>query len=331
MMSLIVDKKYINLVSPMLEMFKWKNDTLANCRCPICGDSKTNRTKARGYFFSKNNDMFYRCHNCGASTNIHRFLETVAPSLSKQYSLERWRGGENGHSNYQKPELKMETPKFNKITLPSVESLDKIHVCRAYVEQRKIPKEYFQQLYYSENFADFVNKYVNKEVGEEPRLIIPIMDRNGNMVGFQGRALDNNAVRYVTIKFDESTKLCFGVERVDFKSIIYVMEGPLDSLFIPNSIAILGMNHEVDLKLFAGSKMIYVLDNEPRNKHVVQQYHKLINTSKTICIWPNSVVGKDVNDMILKGRTAIEIKKLINNNIFSGPEALIRFNQWKKV
>jgi hypothetical protein len=77
--------------------------------------------------------------------------------------------------------------------------------------------------------------------------------------------------------------------------------------------------------------MIYVLDNEPRNKQVVQQYYKLINTGKTICIWPNSVVGKDVNDMILKGRTAIEVRKLINNNTFSGPEALIRFNQWKKV
>lgn len=78
-MSLIVDKKYINLVSPMLESFKWKTETLANCRCPICGDSKTNRTKARGYFYSKNNDMFYRCHNCG---RIYKYVQVFGNSFS---------------------------------------------------------------------------------------------------------------------------------------------------------------------------------------------------------------------------------------------------------
>jgi hypothetical protein len=107
-MSLIIDKKYINLVSSSLDMFKWKGETLANCRCPICGDSERNKTRARGYFYSKNNDMFYRCHNCSASTNIYRFLETVSPALCREYSLERWKSGENGHSNYKKPEIKIE-------------------------------------------------------------------------------------------------------------------------------------------------------------------------------------------------------------------------------
>jgi len=330
-MSLIVDKKYINLVSPMLEMFKWKSDTLANCRCPICGDSQKNKTKARGYFFSKNNDMFYRCHNCGASTNIFRFLETVSPALCKQYSLERWRNGENGHSNYEKPKIKMETPKFDKIGLPTVASLDETHICKQYVTSRKIPIEYWDDLYYTECFSDFVGKFVNKEVGDEPRLIIPILNEKEELIGFQGRALDDNTIRYVTIKFDEDVKLCFGVDRVDFDSIVYVMEGPIDSLFIPNSIAILGMNHEIDTRLFGKSKLVYVLDNEPRNKHVVQQYFKLINTNKTVCIWPNSVTGKDVNDMILRGRTPNEIKKMIDANLYSGPEARLRFSQWKKV
>jgi len=330
-MSLIVDKKYINLVSPMLEMFKWKGDTLANCRCPICGDSKTNKTKARGYFYSKNNDMFYRCHNCGASTSIYRFLETVSPALSKQYSLERWKSGETGYSNYEKPKIKMDAPKFDKINLSTIEELDKTHICRTYVTSRKIPQEHWKNLYYAENFAEFVHKHIQKDVGEEPRLIIPIYNEKYEFAGFQGRALDNNAVRYVTIKFDEDVKLCFGSERVDFKSVVYVMEGPIDSLFIPNSVAILGMNHEIDADLFSSSKLIYVLDNEPRNKHVVQQYEKLINTGKTVCVWPNSVTGKDVNDMVLRGRTPVEIRKLIDSNTYSGPEARIRFSQWKKV
>jgi len=331
-MSLIIDKKYINLVSPMLEMFKWKGDALANCRCPICGDSQNNKTKARGYFYSKHNNMFYRCHNCGASTNIFRFLETVSPALCKQYSLERWKSGENGHSNYKKPEIKIEPPKFSKrINLPSVESLPANHMCKQYVVKRQIPIEFHKDLYYAENFAEFVSTLVEKDVGEEPRLIIPILNKQNELVGFQGRALDNNAIRYVTIKFNEEEKLCFGIERTDLKSVVYILEGPLDSLFIPNSVAILGMNHELDANTFTNRKLIYVLDNEPRNKHVVQQYHKLINTGKTVCIWPDSVTGKDVNDMILKGRTAKEVRRLIDDNTYSGPEALVRFAKWKKV
>jgi len=331
-MSLIIDKKYINLVSSSLDMFKWKGETLANCRCPICGDSERNKTRARGYFYSKNNDMFYRCHNCSASTNIYRFLETVSPALCREYSLERWKSGENGHSNYKKPEIKIEAPKFAKrINLPTVSSLDTDHLCKQYVIKRKIPQQLWNTLYYAENFSEFVNKLVDKDVGEEPRLIIPILNRNKELIGFQGRALDNNALRYVTIKFDENEKLCFGVDQVDLNSIVYVLEGPLDSLFIPNGIAILGMNHEIDTSLFAKTKLIYVLDNEPRNKHVVQQYHKLINTGKTVCIWPDSITGKDVNDMILRGRTSNEIKKLIDHNTYSGPEAMFRLTKWKKV
>lgn len=49
-MSLFIDKKFINIVSPQLDKFVWKKDNLANCRCPICGDSTTNKNKARGYF-----------------------------------------------------------------------------------------------------------------------------------------------------------------------------------------------------------------------------------------------------------------------------------------
>lgn len=316
----------------MLEHFKWKNDTLANCRCPICGDSRSNKTKARGYFYCKNNDMFYRCHNCSVSTNMYRFLETVSPALCKQYSLERWRNGENGHSNYEKPKVKMEQPKFSNINIPTVESLNDAHLCKKYVISRKIPTQYHSRLYYAENFSEFINKYVSKDVGEEPRLIIPIYNIHMKLVGFQGRALDDNNVRYVTIKFDEDEKLCFGVERVDFKSIIYIMEGPIDSLFIPNAVAILGMNHELDSVIFNNNvKVVYVLDNEPRNKQVVQQYEKLINSGKKICIWPSSITGKDVNDMVLRGRSNLEVKRLIDSNTYAGPEARIRFSQWKKV
>ena len=63
-MTVYIDKKFINLMSGQLERFSWKKDNLANCRCPICGDSSKNKVKARGFFFEKKGEYFYKCHNC---------------------------------------------------------------------------------------------------------------------------------------------------------------------------------------------------------------------------------------------------------------------------
>ena len=76
-MSIYVDKKYINLVSSSLDKFKWKSESIANCRCAICGDSSKSKIKARGYFYSKGNDFFYKCHNCNFSTNLYNFTKYV--------------------------------------------------------------------------------------------------------------------------------------------------------------------------------------------------------------------------------------------------------------
>ena len=115
-MSSYIDKKFINMVSPQLEKFSWKKDNLAACRCPICGDSTKNKNKTRGYFYIKNNDFFYKCHNCGVGYNLYNFLKEVSPSMCKEYSLERYRNGEIGKSNYKKPEEK-DLFKFQLLTL----------------------------------------------------------------------------------------------------------------------------------------------------------------------------------------------------------------------
>ena len=101
-MSIITDKKFINLISSELRNFKWKKESLANCSCPICGDSKKNKSKARGYFFIKDNNFFFKCHNCGIGTNIYNFLDKVSPSLCKEYSIEVFKEGGSHNSTKSK-------------------------------------------------------------------------------------------------------------------------------------------------------------------------------------------------------------------------------------
>jgi hypothetical protein len=331
-MSIITDKKFLSMVSSSLEKFAWKKDNLANCRCPLCGDSQKNKNRARGYFYQKGNNIFYRCHNCGVSTTFYKFLEQVSPALCREYALERWKGGENGHSNYTKPKFKFEQPSFDgkRIDLPSMVELSDDHECKEYVVSRKIPSDFLSDLFYAENFAEFVHRYISdKQVGEEPRLIIPLRDGDKKLIGFQGRAIYPSEVKYITIKFEENQEhLSYGMDRVDLNSTVYVTEGPIDSMFLPNAVAILGMNHELDPSV---KNPVFVLDNEPRNREVIKQYEKLIKNDYRVCIWPDNITQKDVNDMVRSGMSRREVLETINKNIYSGLSAELRLSVWKKI
>lgn len=351
-MSAYIDKKFINLVSVYLDKFKWKSDTLANCRCPICGDSQKNRNKARGFFYQKGNDFFFKCHNCGAGHSMFRFLEAVSPSLVKEYTMERWKNGENGNSNYIKPKEEdmfklLSPPKFESksdLLKPLLRASDapKNHVVRQFLEMRKIPQKNFDILYYTENFGSYM-KLVDPDasfpnVVSEPRLIIPFFNKKNDVVAVQGRVLTmkgehmaRETARYITVKADKSIdRLWYGMWRANPKKRVYVVEGPLDSLFIPNTIAMVGASAlEQVPSRFENSDMVYALDNEPRNKQILAYMEKLINMDKKICIWPEALKEKDINDMIYV-MSVKDIKKMIDENTYSGLQAKLKFNEWRK-
>ena len=352
-MSSYIDIKYINLVSAQLERFAWKKDNLANCRCPICGDSKRNKTKARGYFYKKGNDFFYKCHNCGAGHSLYRFLESVSPSLTKEYSLERWRNGENGKSNYVKPDedamfdIFKTKPKVKSGLLKPLlcaKSAPANHDVRKFLDYRNIPEKFYDILYYTDNFRQYM-ELVDPEVSRdklgppEPRLVIPFFDKNNNVVAVQGRSLKPSdeakarfTAKYITVKADKSIeRLWYGMWRANPNKKIYVVEGPLDSLFIPNTVAIVGASAVTDVPArFAKSNLVYVLDNEPRNYQIVLYNEKLIDKGASVCIWPDEIKQKDINDMIFR-MTASQIKKVIDDNTYQGLQAKLRLNEWKKV
>lgn len=341
-MCLITDKKFLNMVSPMLERFAWKKTNLANCRCPYCGDSQKNKRKARGYFYIKNNDIFFKCHNCGVGTTMYKFLEFVTPTLAKEYALDRWKKGENGHSNYKKPELNLqfEKPKTQSPSilseLQNVNSLPEDHICKRFVIDRKIPKEKWNRLYYTDNFCKLIDKYgkdpCDQDFKVDERLVIPIFNDKNELIAMQGRSLcKKNAIRYLTLKLiDSLDNAWFGIESIDPDQLVYVVEGPIDSLFLPNCIAMIGLN--TDKKLPENiQKVVYVLDNESRNKEVLNYYESVIENDKSVVIWPDIIKKKDINDMVIDNIHITEILNIINSNTFQGMEAKIRFIKWKKI
>ena len=323
-----IDAKYINLISPQLVKFAKKKSDLYTFRCPYCGDSQKHRNKTRGYFYRKRNDYFYKCHNCGIGRTFTNFLKDQSPALHDEYIMERYKEGLTGKgSNTAVPDFKIPAPVFRKdifSDLKKVETLNKEHPARAYLSQRQIPEDLFSIFYYAEDFNAWAKLSNNQK---ESRIVIPLMSSDGKVFGHQGRSLDKNTkLRYITTILDKSFPKLFGLDRVNNAKKIYVTEGPFDSLFLSNAIAMCGSDVTLDGTEF--NDLIYVLDNEPRNKEIVAKYEKLISSGNSIVIWPSTLIEKDINDMKMSGHN---VQNLVECNTYQGLEAIIKLNAWKKV
>ena len=106
---------------------------------------------------------------------------------------------------------------------------------------------------------------------DHPRVVLPFFDVNMKMFAFQGRAFGKEEPRYITIKLQENKRRIFGLEKLDISNKVYVVEGPIDSLFLPNCIAVAGADMKLELK-----NAVYIFDNEPRNKQIVDKIQQLI-------------------------------------------------------
>lgn len=321
----LIDSKYIGLVSSRLQKFKKVKQNLYNFRCCFCGDSQRNKTKARGYFYQVKNNTNFKCHNCGASLSFNNFLKELDPTLHKQYTMEKFKEGYTGKNFVvEQPKFNFEKPLFRKkLDLPKASESS---IAREYLKKRKIDPEKF---YFADKFKEWVNtqKHTFSTIGrDECRIIIPFYDIEKNLIGFQGRALESSPNKYITVMlFDDSPKI-YGLDQVDQTKPIYIVEGPFDSTFIQNSVAMCGS--DIDIGSFGWSDYIWVYDNEPRNREIVNRLSKTIDRGDKVVIWPTNIVHKDINDCVLAGLDVMNVLKL---NTHSGLEAKIKFNNWKKV
>lgn len=336
-MSVFIDRKFLLLASTKLQRFARKKDDLYNFRCPICGDSQKNKTKARGFVFRKKNDYFYMCHNCGISTTFYNFLKQVDPNLLKEYQLERYKNGETGSNNYPKPEFeefKTERPTFKKsLELPTIESLPAAHFAKVYVQQRQIPKTLYSELYYAEDFAAFIQALGIEKEGlheNDKRLVIPFYNQEKELMAVQGRSLGESKLRYITLKLHDDNKKVYGLDRIDQDKPIYVVEGPIDSMFLENAVATADSNLESIVDSLDKSKVVLIFDNEPRNKEIVNKLEHAIDNHFNVVIWPEFMQDKDINDMVLADFSPDEIQDIIDKNTFLNLRAKMEFVNWKK-
>lgn len=348
-MSIWIDRKFLGFVSSKLEQYKQKNTDLYNFRCPYCGDSKKNKLKARGYVYRKSNDYFYVCHNCGVSTTFAKFLEHVDGSTYRQYVLERYSSGETGNHNYKKPNFdslkgnafsrfqstEIVPPKetYKKFNGLSILNLPPEHYARDYIQKRKIPEKYWEEILFVPKFRDFLDEefpeHTKDEVPNDDRIVLLYTNENGEITNVAGRALSDSKVRYCTVKVSDEKKV-FGLHRLRKENRIYVVEGQFDSYFLPNCVASGDSNLGGLAAIFPNLDVVLVYDAQPRNKDLVKQIEKSIDKGYKVCLLPDSLPGKDINEMVINGVKIEDLMSLVTKYTYSGLTAKLEFTRWKK-
>ena len=320
----LVDSKYIGLVSSRLQKFKRVKPDLYNFRCPICGDSQKNKSKTRGYLYAVKADMNFRCHNCGASMTLSNFIKTIDPVIHKQYVFERFKSNKTGRGTVvEDPKFNFEAPQFKpKLDLPKA---SEVKIAKQYLENRKLDSTKF---YYTDKFKAWSNshkKTFDSVTYDEPRIIIPLFYKN-TLIGFQGRSLGPNKVKYITVMINDDAPKIYGLDTIRKSSPVFVTEGPFDSTLIRNSIAMCGADG--DVRKWGISDPVWVYDNEPRSKEITTRISNTINRADKVVIWPNNIKEKDINDMVLAGHS---VQELLESNIYNGLKAKLQFNTWKRI
>jgi len=145
-------------------------------------------------------------------------------------------------------------------------------------EVGSVSESAYSRLYYVENFDKWL-KDIDPTVTSVPkdkRLIIPIFNAKGGLIGVQGRTLEDHHLRYITIKLDKDVeRLWYGLEQDFSEETIYVVEGPLDSLFLPNCVAMVGINDTGPIP-----KAI-------RGKRIILQSTMNLVTKQLLSVWKN--------------------------------------------
>lgn len=330
------------MVSSSFPRFSRVRDGLWNCRCPYCGDGKKNKYIRRGYFISDGNSIHFYCHNCNISgKSLPVVLKDFAVHLYDEYRMEVFEDSGTGYTrkktNTYRGKLTgivSKTQSANFLGLLSINMLPVTHSAHKYIADRQIPAQYYDKLYYTSNFKQMAESFGIEDVDrlpEDERIVIPFIDDNGQCNVLQGRALNPASYqRYITLKKHETDIKCYGLDTVDKEKTVYVFEGPIDSMFIPNSVA----SADADLSRVSAlipPDSIYVFDYQPRNTNLLNTIERTIKKGLRVCLLPEILGGKDINDLVKSGISPDKIKNMIEKHSYVGHAASLAFGKWRKV
>lgn len=271
--------------------------------------------------------------------SLKSFLRQRAPELYREYLLDMIRQDRPTPTPLLPPDpVPAEvTPMFGRcgtrMTLPTMASLPSDHPAVVYCQGRGLPTAALDHLHFTDQWTQWIAETTWEYTFVEdhaPRLVIPWYDRGGTLLGAQARRIDTTgqAARYVTLKAPTTIDKLYGWDRVEHHRRIYIVEGPLDSWFLPNAVA----SMDADLlrvydHYFSSYTAVCAWDNEPRNVSVCRAMKAAIDRGISVVVWPTHLQEKDLNDMAQAGH---DVPTLVAQHTYKGLRAELEYLRWHK-
>lgn len=275
------------------------------------------------------------CQKCGYSHRFDTFLKSFDINLYEKYALEMFKGKmvkEIKEVDNEKfiPQTTKYIPNIFE-SLPNIDSLSADHPAKLWCLKRCLPIDTID-FYLADNFIEWTkgntDKFENWRGPDHSRIVIPWRDRHNKIVGYSARCWDSEQdQKYYRIFVDPECKEHFyGLDKIDDSKQIYVVEGELDSIAIPNAVAV----SNGKLHTFTNKDAIFVQDSDIRNKFIMRNVKEMIDLGLKVCLMPPEI-GKDLNELRQQGLTSAEIANIINKYTYQGLEAKLKFTQWSRV
>jgi DNA primase len=334
---MIDEVEFINKISTYLDNFSQKGHGKYNFSCPLCGDGKTGY-KTRAWFLERDS-YYFHCFNCSAQMSLSNFLKLKFPDVYNEYVFAKLSKNKKNQEIVfkEKEDIDLTTHNYIKSLLKPLNE-----EALKYLKGRKIPEKHFKDIYIIENFQDLnkVEKYKETKFLKESRIVIPLYNDKGVIIGIISRAISADLKkRYINLKFyDESVVYNLydkhGNFKINLNKTLYIVEGAFDSLFLDNAIAVntsdlLMVKRVLNTRLLNNLSIVYVPDNDKRNKEIINIYNKIISAGEKIVIMPDYIKGKDINEIILKNN--VNIVELLKENTFKDLSAHLRVVSWRKM
>lgn len=323
------------------------NDTY-HCSCPICLEGKSFGKKKRCWYIPSKNLIY--CHNCGWSSRPLKWIMT-AGNLSYEDIREELNEGEYNIINLDKISARKDYSDIIKYDLDENLPIDSIDLTN------KLQLEYYKANSVIEKALKYIAKrkldiainrpktfYISlKDKTHKNRLIIPFYDNSGKVIFYQSRAIGANIddfmedVKYLSKK--NSQKSIFNIDKInDDIEEIFLFEGPIDSCFVKNGVAVGGITpsreksltdiQEEQLDMYSSNhRFIWVLDSQWLDDASFEKTKLLLENGESVFVWPEKVGKrfKDFNEMCIFGNQNEVPRECIINNTFKGESDLLRY------
>lgn len=266
--------------------------------CPVCSYDikKLEHGDGKGNLEINYEKFVYQCWVCSETHNTKGSLLKLVNKYGSESQIKKIK-------LYVPDEILQEVKTYESILLPkefisfsnATEGLKKTHFYKQaynYLKIRNVSDELIK-----ENKIGFCyeGKYAN-------RIVIPSFNSKGILNYFVCRSYENKPKLKYLNPIQSKEEIIWNESNINWKKTVYLVEGPFDSIFVPNSIALLGKRISENLfkKLYQKAKDIVIILDGDAYEDSVKLFEKL-NGGKLLGKVSIIILPKDKDIADLKG------------------------------